>query len=311
MKKGLFVICTVVLIFGLASVAEAQATRTWVSGVGDDVNPCSRTAPCKTYAGAISKTAAGGIISTLDPGGFGAVTITKSMTIDGTGQIGSILAAGTNGVVINAAATDTVVLRNLDIHGANTGFDGIRMVNIGIRALHVESCKIEKMTSQGIEVLNTSGATEIYVRNSEIRNNTSHGILIIPTLSGSAKLVVSDSSISNNSSNGIEIDGAVNRAEVYNSNVDGNGVAGFFVATVGSEGVAQGSSFSYNGTGIFSGTSGAVQMRLTNNVITGNTTNGIARSGFGGATGTVTCFTNNMIEGNTGNQTCTSSVLGK
>src|SRR5262245_48964588 len=67
------------------SAAYAQATRTWVSGVGDDVNPCSRTAPCKTFAGAISKTAAGGEISVLDPGGFGGVTITKSITINGEG----------------------------------------------------------------------------------------------------------------------------------------------------------------------------------------------------------------------------------
>src|SRR3990170_5966079 len=82
-------------LVAVAAPAQAQATRTWVSGVGDDVNPCSRTAPCKTYAGAISKTAAGGIISTLDPGGFGAVTITKAITIDGSEQIGSMLAAGT------------------------------------------------------------------------------------------------------------------------------------------------------------------------------------------------------------------------
>src|SRR5215217_9611868 len=89
--------------FGLASPAYSQATRTWVSGVGDDVNPCSRTAPCKTYAGAMSKTATNGEISTLDPGGFGAVTITKSITIQGTqGQgYGSILHSGTTGVSIN------------------------------------------------------------------------------------------------------------------------------------------------------------------------------------------------------------------
>jgi hypothetical protein len=67
-------------------MAQAQATRTWVSGVGDDANPCSRTAPCKTFAGAISKTAPCGEISVLDPGGFGAVTITKSITINGTGH---------------------------------------------------------------------------------------------------------------------------------------------------------------------------------------------------------------------------------
>src|ERR671937_459447 len=83
--------------FAFASLAQAQATRTWVSGVGDDVNPCSRTAPCKTFAGAISKTAIAGEIDALDPGGFGAVTITKSITIDGSGTFASVLASGTNG----------------------------------------------------------------------------------------------------------------------------------------------------------------------------------------------------------------------
>src|SRR6266852_5080360 len=83
-----------IFTFAFASMAQAQATRTWVSGVGDDVNPCSRTAPCKTFAGAISKTADGGEIDALDPGGFGTVTITKSITIDGGGTFGSILASG-------------------------------------------------------------------------------------------------------------------------------------------------------------------------------------------------------------------------
>jgi hypothetical protein len=79
----------------LSSAAQAQATRTWVSGVGDDANPCSRTAPCKTFAGAISKTAPRGEINALDPGGFGAVTITKAITIDGgAGQIAGVFGVG-------------------------------------------------------------------------------------------------------------------------------------------------------------------------------------------------------------------------
>src|SRR5437879_11053053 len=87
-----------------ASLAQAQATRTWVSGVGDDANPCSRTAPCKTFAGAISKTAKDGEISVLDPGGFGTVTITKSITIDCSGGgFASILASGTNGNKVKPA----------------------------------------------------------------------------------------------------------------------------------------------------------------------------------------------------------------
>src|SRR5262245_44742616 len=88
--------------------AHAQATRTWVSGVGDDANPCSRTAPCKTFAGAISKTAASGIINCLDPGGFGAVTITKSITIDCTATLAGVLAALTNGINVNGAGANVI-----------------------------------------------------------------------------------------------------------------------------------------------------------------------------------------------------------
>src|SRR6266498_2932653 len=115
MKK---VLVAIVLTMGIATFANAQATRTWVSGVGDDVNPCSRTAPCKTFAGAISKTASPGIINCLDPGGFGAVTITKAIQIDCTGTLGSILSSGVQGVVVNALTTQNVVLRNIDINGA-------------------------------------------------------------------------------------------------------------------------------------------------------------------------------------------------
>src|SRR5947207_7356853 len=100
------VLAIAIFTFAFASMAQAQATRTWVSGVGDDANPCSRTAPCKTFAGAISKTATGGEIDVLDPGGFGAVTITKSITLDGGGFIAGVLVSGTNGIVVNAAAMD-------------------------------------------------------------------------------------------------------------------------------------------------------------------------------------------------------------
>src|ERR1041384_1907784 len=112
--------CCVAVVSVIAAVcffpplAAAQASRTWVSGVGDDANPCSRTAPCKTFAGSISKTAAAGEIDTLDPGGFGAVTITKSMTIDGTSGIAGVIASGTSGIVVNAGPGDVVILRNLD-----------------------------------------------------------------------------------------------------------------------------------------------------------------------------------------------------
>lgn len=178
----LLVIATFTLAF--ASIAQAQATRTWVSGVGDDVNPCSRTAPCKTYAGAISKTARDGEISTLDPGGFGAVTITKSITINGggTGQgYGSILAALVNGVVINitdpADTRKSVRLDWLNINGASTGLDGIRWV--AGNTLHVSNCTIDGFTGDGIDADFSAAhgtATALIVESTRIRNCTGSGI---------------------------------------------------------------------------------------------------------------------------------------
>src|SRR5687767_1200104 len=129
------ILAIAIFTFAFASIAQAQASRTWVSGVGDDANPCSRTAPCKTFAGAISKTAANGEIDALDPGGFGAVTITKSMTIDGNSW-GSILSAGSNGVNINGAGI-TVYLRNLSINGFNTGIIGVNIIQAA--EVHIEN----------------------------------------------------------------------------------------------------------------------------------------------------------------------------
>jgi len=96
------------------SLARAQATRTWVSGVGNDANPCSRTSPCITWAGAFSKTVAAGEIDALDPGGFGAVTLNKSITLDGISGLSGILVSGTNAIVVNASASDVVIIRNLE-----------------------------------------------------------------------------------------------------------------------------------------------------------------------------------------------------
>jgi hypothetical protein len=170
-------------LFAFASVAQAQATRTWVSGVGDDVNPCSRTAPCKTYAGAISKTAANGEISTLDPGGFGAVTATKSITIEGTkgAGFGSILASNVSGVIVNDSATGTpntirVILRNLSINGAATaGGSAIRLVSG--KTLIVEDCQLFGFVGtpgtlgvgKGISV-EGSASRNLVVRNTTIAN---------------------------------------------------------------------------------------------------------------------------------------------
>src|SRR5439155_1684338 len=148
-----------------AAPAAAQATRTWVSGVGDDVNPCSRTAPCKTFAGAISKTATGGEINCLDPGGFGAVTINKSMTIAcDTGEAG-VLVSGTNAIVVNTPPGSFVLLRGLDFEGLGTGINGITFIQGG--TLHVDRSIIHNFTTNGINFVPTSSA-KLYVTNTQI-----------------------------------------------------------------------------------------------------------------------------------------------
>src|SRR5262249_18260430 len=149
------------LTLGITTLAHAQATRTWVSGVGDDVNPCSRTAPCKTFAGAISKTASPGIINCLDPGGFGAVTITKSIMIDCTGTLGSVLSSGVQGIIVNALTTDKIILRNIDISGAGPplGTNGVNIIQAS--SVQLQGVYIETYSGRGVETTNSSNTISL------------------------------------------------------------------------------------------------------------------------------------------------------
>jgi hypothetical protein len=171
-------VVTLLAIVALGTtMLQAQASRTWVSGVGDDANPCSRTAPCKTFAGAISKTAPGGEIDALDPGGFGALTITKAITIDGGGgQVASVLVSGTNGIVVAAnAQTDVVILRNLRINGISSGINGIRFISG--KDLNVENCFIFGFTQNGIDIaLNQAFQGSAHIINTVLKNNGGVGI---------------------------------------------------------------------------------------------------------------------------------------
>lgn len=214
------------------SLASAQATRTWVSGVGDDVNPCSRTAPCKTFAGAISKTATGGEISVLDPGGFGAVTITKSITIDGGGELAGILASGTTGVIVNAPAGSRVKLHRLSINGAGSGVSGVRVLGSS-SMVRITDSEIFGFTTSGVDVAPTvSGIRRVEIRRTSIHNNygtgsNGVGVLTRPTGGTTARVTVSDSDISDNGK-GVVADaaGGTVRVTLRNSTIEDNGSGG-------------------------------------------------------------------------------------
>ncbi len=190
----------------ISSAAQAQATRTWVSGVGDDANPCSRTAPCKTFAGAISKTAAGGEIDALDPGGFGAVTITKSITIDACCMAG-ILASGTNGVTINDATNLAVVtLRHLSINGATTGLIGVRF--LAGKSLNIENCQIFGFLAgagTGIDIALAVSGNDVNISDTSIYNN-SRGIRATTT-TGFVTCNLDNVNISHHGTDGVKLEG--------------------------------------------------------------------------------------------------------
>ena len=293
----LFVIATFLLAF--ASIAQAQATRTWVSGVGDDVNPCSRTAPCKTYAGAISKTAKDGEISTLDPGGFGAVTITKSITINGggTGQgYGSILSAlSPQGVLVNITDVNdirkSVKLDGLNINGASTGTDGIRMLAGNV--LHVSNCVIDGLVGDGIEVNVTAANVQLIVENTRIRNAATTGIRVNGTSATQVKATIHNSVITRN---GIGVDfvngvlGTISDSTVSNNTSHGTQVA---EPTVGSNMNIVSTTIGHNaGTGV--NVVGASRARIARcNIIQNNVSLAPAAGVDSGG--------NNSIAGNTTN----------
>jgi hypothetical protein len=214
---------TLIVLFALmATPAMAQATRTWISGVGDDANPCSRTAPCKTFAGAISKTAARGEINVLDSGGFGGVTITKSITLKAEGVLGGMLVAGTSGIIINAAATDTIVLDGLDIEGLGATGNSTNGINIlSARDVVVRNSSIRGFTNaasgNGIAI-NSANKVTLTVENSLIFNTNVGVAVISPGLNGSARIY--NSQIINSTFAGIRVSGAGNRAQISNVAID-------------------------------------------------------------------------------------------
>ncbi len=273
----------------VASMAQAQATRTWVSGVGDDANPCSRTAPCKTFAGAISKTAVDGEIDALDPGGFGAVTITKSITIDGCCMT-SILGAGTTAININiTSGTDskkTVRLRNISINGASSGIHGINFI-AGLK-LYVENCQIygfqSSASSRGIKA-NVGASAQLYVKDSNIENNAS-GIDV--SASSGVIVAVMDNVRMGGMTDGL-IMGTGSGGSLRNSVV--TGMTGVAVKMVGGAISLESDLLNHNGTGLQPGAGTTTD--LSNTSIIGNSL-GIATTG-----GLVQSHGNNQINLNT------------
>jgi len=285
-----------IVVFTFSSAASAQS-RTWVSGVGDDANPCSRTAPCKTFAGAISKTAAGGIINVLDAGAYGVLTITKAITVQSDENFAGVLSSGTNGFIVNAGASDNVVIRGVSIEGIGSGFNGIRFL-AGL-SLAVENCVINRVAQSGIS-FEPSGNSQLYVKNTIIRNSNfgiGAGILIQPTATGTAQVTLNDVTIERNTA-GLQVEGR-STVTVTNSAFFRNSNAGVRAhSTVAGAGAAiinlMNSNVSLNqGAGVQADGAGAT-VRISGNTITNNASTGISAIN----SGLIPTFGNNTNVGN-------------
>lgn len=258
----------------VSSSAQAQATRTWVSGVGDDANPCSRTAPCKTFAGAISKTATAGEISVLDPGGFGALTITKSITVNGEGTLAGVLAAGTTGFIINATDTSVININDVSVNGnstVGTTFHGVRILQAG--SVNLEDMGIYNFGGDGVTIAESSNVN-VSLNRVTIRNITGAGIRA-DTSTGTARVNLRQTQITNS----------------------GTGVN----ARRNSRVTATDSTFALNSVGVHAeGNGGTAIIVLKTCQVSNNTSHGIQAGGGLAANNSIVRISNNAINNNGG-----------
>ncbi|WP_158809892.1 right-handed parallel beta-helix repeat-containing protein [Beijerinckia sp. L45] len=284
-------LAALVLIVAFGLPARAQATRTWVSGVGDDANPCSRTAPCKTFAGAISKTAAAGEINCLDPAGYGALTITKALTINCEGTLGSVLVSGTNAIVVNAGPNDNITLKGLEFEGLNTGINGIQF--LAGKSLEAHKIQIRNFTASGIDVEPTVSAqvfiSEAYITggagsainlkpgaaanlsaslNTVRLNNNATGLNVDSTAtSGTIRVTFRDSVAAGNSGAGVSATGGTNAVRVLSDrSASVNNATGLVATNATAAILASGTTVTGNQTGLNVVTGGRLLTYGTNNV---------------------------------------------
>jgi hypothetical protein len=265
---------TIAAVGALPSAAFGQATRTWVSGVGDDANPCSRTAPCKTFAGAISKTAAKGEINVLDPGGFGAVTITKAISIRARGNTAGVLTNAANAINVSAGVNDKVTLKGLDINGLGTASNGVR-INSG-KVVRIEDSQIFGFATAGVSFTPSTANARLVIQNSAIHDNASNGVVSTPSAAGTA-VTIRNSHIDDNF-NGVVASSAAQPAiiNLFRSGVAGN-TNGVFATGALAEVRIGSNDVDANGAGLLTSSGGKI-ISFGNNEVTGNTIDGAPTS---------------------------------
>jgi hypothetical protein len=296
---------TVGMLLTLTSLAQAQLSRTFVAGTGDDTNPCTRWAPCATFAAALVQTSAGGEITAIDAGPFGAVTISKAVTIDSDGAVAGIQVSGVNAIVINAGAFDAVTLRGLTLEGEGTGLNGIDILSAG--SVRIVDCFIEDFVGDGIAAVATAPSSSLHVT---IEDTVVSGVLgsvpngfalyvnsTVPTEVALNRVLFADNS------GGLRVDEG--DATVRDSMITGS--AGNGIVATSSPGAStvnvESTVLSYNFNGIVaSGT--AATVRISDTSVLKNASNGLLAV----SSGQIVSWGNNKNAGNGTNGAPTSTI---
>jgi hypothetical protein len=302
--------------------AQAQLARTFVSSLGNDANDCGRPTPCRTFQRAHDNTLGNGEITVLDPGGYGAATITKTISIinDGVGEAGALVSGGFTGITISAGVNDKVSPRGLTIKGIGFGGGNGIVFNSG-KSLTVENCAIRNLTSvsgvalSGIGIQFVPNASSgLAVSNTLVADSSFHGILVAPSGSGTVNAVFSQVETYNNAGTGIFVKSSTNSTGTTNAtvvdSVAANNGAGFSVESpFPLQPVARllldQSVAANNGTGVFSNGANAFAL------ISRSTLSGNASGWLSTVVNTIRSYGNNNIDGNAASEAAPPAIALK
>jgi hypothetical protein len=218
--KTPFLLAVAALLLATDAAHARPLLRTWVSSAGNDTGPCSRTLPCQTFAGALSKTPAGGVINCVDSGNYGPVTITKAISIVCEGVIAGVHPTGANGITINVAAGDRVLLQGLDIEGVGAGVHGVSIIGAG--SVIIRKTTIRRFAQFGVQLAGSNNARVVIDQSFMIGNG--QGGLFVQGVGGSNFAFVNDSLFDSNGPASVTIAGSGN-VTVSGSSLHGSSAA--------------------------------------------------------------------------------------
>jgi hypothetical protein len=298
---------TAVLAFGLAALpASALSTRTFVSATGADSGACTRAAPCRMLSYAHTQTSPGGEIDILDTAGYGALTITKSISIVNPGGVeaGILASAGGNAITIAAGTNDVISLRGLTLEGAGSGAVGIKLTSGG--HVTILDSVVRGFTSEGINISPSSLSTTFHIANTLVSHNSVYGIKIAPSGTGTVDGSMDHIATNRNGDTGIHVSGALTtgvlmNVSITNSVISGNGSVGVKCDSAASHATTQviviNSSVTHNGIGVI--TTGPANVPAA--MWVGSSSVSFNGTGFNNVTGSterLLSYGNNVVAGN-------------